>query len=147
MQTIEITVPGVPVGKQRPRVTATHTYTPQKTKDYERHIRECWLEQSNKRFKDNTELSLMVKAFFPIPKSLSKKKKMELDGSGYTHKCDIDNLIKSVADALNGYAYDDDSRIVMVLATKRYSFEPRVDISIRGAEFAEEDETGKQPMQ
>ena len=38
---VRFTVSGVPVGKQRPRVAAGHAYTPKKTRDYEKHVREC----------------------------------------------------------------------------------------------------------
>lgn len=130
---VELVVPGTPVGKGRPRVTMTHTYTPKKTKDYERLVQECWLEQSNKRFPDNTALEMDIKAYFPIPKSVSKKKHNELDGAWYTHKCDIDNLVKIICDALNGCAYDDDARIAVVSAAKRYSETPRVEVSITEA--------------
>ena len=36
----------------------------------------------------------------PMPKSWSKKKKLEMDGQPHTQKPDIDNLCKSVLDAL-----------------------------------------------
>lgn len=35
---IEFVVEGVPVSKLRPRVTRTHTYTPKKTRDYEKLV-------------------------------------------------------------------------------------------------------------
>jgi len=43
----------------------------------------------------------------PMPKSWSKKKKLEMDGQPHQQKPDIDNLCKSVLDAL----YLDDSHI------------------------------------
>lgn len=43
----------------------------------------------------------------PMPESWSKKKKKEMDGTCHVQKPDIDNLLKSVLDAL----YGDDSHI------------------------------------
>lgn len=48
-----------------------------------------------------------------------------------TKKPDIDNVIKVIADALNGVAYDDDKQIIDVSARKVYSETPRVDVRIR----------------
>lgn len=40
---VEFTVPGIPVGKGRPRFMKNgHTYTPQKTRDYEGKVVQCW---------------------------------------------------------------------------------------------------------
>ncbi|CZR99694.1 Endodeoxyribonuclease RusA [Clostridioides difficile] len=43
-------------------------------------------------------------------------------------KPDLDNIIKSVADSLNGIAYKDDSQIVEVVSKKYYSDKPRVEV-------------------
>ena len=41
--TIKFTVPGVPVGKGRPRFTrGGHAYTPEKTAAFEEKVRLCW---------------------------------------------------------------------------------------------------------
>lgn len=131
--TIKFTVPGIPVGKGRPRITATHAYTPKRTKDYENLVRGCWLQQSNKRFPEGTEMEMHVDAYFPVPKSASKKKHLEMAGAYYSKKPDLDNVIKAIADALNGVAYDDDSHIVLVSGVKRFVNDgesPRVEITI-----------------
>ena len=44
---------------------------------------------------------------------------------------DLDKLIRGVLDALSGTAYDDDSQVVEIKATKAYSDQPGVEISIR----------------
>lgn len=47
------------------------------------------------------------------------------------HRCDIDNLTKSVQDALNGIAYRDDSQIVEVVASKAIDRErPRTEVTV-----------------
>ena len=47
-----------------------------------------------------------------------------------TKKPDADNIMKAVADALNGIAYKDDSQIVNVTIAKWYSDTPRVEVAI-----------------
>ena len=77
-------------------------------------------------------LWLEVTAFYPIPKSTSKKK-IELMEKGEirpTIKPDLDNCVKIVADSLNGIAYKDDSQIVSVVADKYYSDTPRLELRI-----------------
>ena len=51
-----------------------------------------------------------------------------------TKRPDVDNVIKCVADGLNGIAWRDDSQIVSVLANKFYSTRPRVEIEITEVE-------------
>jgi Holliday junction resolvase RusA-like endonuclease len=47
-----------------------------------------------------------------------------------TKKPDADNILKLVADALNGLAYVDDKNIVTAHAHKVYSDRPRLEINI-----------------
>ena len=72
---VTFTVPGIPVGKGRPRFTKNghHTYTPQKTQDYEDKVVQCWQCQSGKGFADGIPLRATVTAFFTVPRSTSKK--------------------------------------------------------------------------
>ena len=46
-------------------------------------------------------------------------------------RCDIDNLIKAVLDALNGVVWKDDDQIIHLVAYKNYNKErPRVEIVV-----------------
>lgn len=129
---INITIPGEPVAKGRPRVTkAGITYTPAKTQGYENLVKMCYMEQGNGK-KLEGELQTAIRAYFQIPKSTSKKKAklMEEGEIRPTKKPDADNIIKIVLDALNGLAYNDDSQIVSVRVEKFYSYKPRVEIAI-----------------
>lgn len=111
---IEFTVPGIPVGKGRPRFMKNgHTYTPQKTRDYEDKVVQCWKRQSGKGFAAGVPLRATVTAFFTVPKSTSKKK----------------------AAALNGHAYNDDSAIE-ALTVRKYQTTgaSRVEVAIEEAE-------------
>ena len=70
---VEFTVPGIPVGKGRPRFMKNgHTYTPQRTRDYEDKVVQCWKCQSGKGFAAGVPLRATVTAFFTVPKSTSK---------------------------------------------------------------------------
>lgn len=128
---IRFIIPGEPVAKGRPRVTKWGTYTPEKTKNYETLVRELYIIQHGQTLLEG-ELEVKIKAYFTIPKSTSKKKKALMIGKDIrpTKKPDIDNVMKSVTDALNEIAYKDDSQIVSATVSKYYSEEPRVEVEI-----------------
>lgn len=131
MSIISFTVPGVPQGKGRPRVTKNGTFTPQKTRDYEDAIRWCWRGQSGVTI--SGPLMARITAYFPIPKRTSKAKVEKLLGGYYTHKPDADNIAKAILDALNGLAYKDDSAVQLGHVIKLYTNGlPRVEVVITG---------------
>lgn len=129
---LTFTVEGTPVGKSRPRVTKNGTYTPKKTKQYERLI--AWTFRSKyPRFKPcKGPVFMTVIAYFPIPKNTTKKlrEKMEREEVFRTKKPDWDNIGKIVSDALNGIAWEDDNQ-VMGRVIKLYSPRPRIEVYIR----------------
>lgn len=132
---IEFTVYGEPRGKERPRVYNGHAFTPQKTKDYENEVRYSFLTSDNKEEIEG-EIYAEIKAFYKIPKSVSKKRK-QLMISGEirpTKKPDLDNIAKAILDALNGLAYHDDSQVVEMKVEKYWSENPRVEIKIKKIE-------------
>ena len=47
-----------------------------------------------------------------------------------TKKPDIDNITKVVLDALNKFAYKDDTQITEITAVKKYASTPKVKIKI-----------------
>lgn len=127
MKMAEFTVPGEPMGKQRPKFSrkgsCVHTYTPEKTVSYENLVKLEYQRQcGNVSFPKGTELEMHIEAYFSIPKSASKKKAAQmLDGQiRPTKKPDADNIIKIIADSLNGIAYYDDSQIVSCKCDKYY---------------------------
>lgn len=138
--TMKFVIPGTPVGKGRPRFTRNgHTYTPEKTRAYEALVQRCWREQCGGICFHGTPIEATVYACFPIPQSLSKKKRAELAGEPHTKKPDLDNVLKAVFDALNGFAYEDDALIYKVEAEKYYSDFPRVEVTLK-TEGVSEDE-------
>ncbi len=106
---IQFTVPGTPVGKGRPRFSTVSgqalAYTPIKTKEYERLIKQYASRAMNGRypFERGTPLSVIIMAFFPIPKSYSKARReaCATNKEYPTKKPDCDNIEKIVCDAMN----------------------------------------------
>lgn len=138
MKSIRFSIPGQPMGKQRPRVvhngSFSQAFTPKETVSYENLVRVMYREAAKgKRFADEDMLDVRVIAYYSIPKSTSKKKrKMMLEHKiRPTKKPDIDNIGKIICDSLNTVAYRDDSRIVDAQVRKFYSENPRVDVTIR----------------
>lgn len=132
--TVEFTIPGVPVAKGRPRVMRNgHSYTPEKTILYENLVKtEYEIQTDSYRFPDDASLYMKVQAFFPIPKSASKKKRQQMECGEIRpiKRPDNDNVLKGISDALNEIAYKDDSQIVSVLVEKHYAAEPCVRVEI-----------------
>ena len=127
----EFTVPGIPVGKGRPRVTMHGTYTPKKTKEYEQRVRDCWRTQSGAHFDAGQAIRAEINAWFPIPKSTPKKRAACMDGTFHLKKPDSDNIAKAILDSLNGLAYPDDSAVQLGPVDKRYTNgAPRVEVKI-----------------
>jgi Holliday junction resolvase RusA-like endonuclease len=131
------TVPGEPRGKGRPRFTKQgHTYTDSETKAYEQKIIAYYRKTFGSfRWPDNSFIAVKVVAYYPIPKSATKAQLAAMQAGKIfpSRKPDIDNVLKVVLDALNGVAYKDDSRVVCVEAEKKYSFEPRLEIEVKGS--------------
>lgn len=77
-------------------------------------------------------VKIEIYVYRKVQKSLSKKKKTQalLGAILPTTKPDLDNQIKTILDALNGHAFDDDSQIVQIGARKVYSEQEYVDVYI-----------------
>ena len=69
----------------------------------------------------NKPLHLVMLFLMKIPKSLSKKKKLELNGKPHKKAPDLSNMIKFIEDTFNKYIWEDDRLISKISAEKRYS--------------------------
>jgi Holliday junction resolvase RusA-like endonuclease len=136
---LRLTIPGEPQGKQRPRFARmgnkTITRTPDKTVIYENLIVTAYQSKygdAKFKFADNEPLDMRIDAYFPVPASVSNKKREQMYGGIIrpAKKPDADNIIKVVADSLNGIAYRDDAQIVECRLAKYYSDHPRLEIII-----------------
>ena len=117
-----------PYPAPRPRFSRYGTYNPKKYTDYKNNFLQLSKIQCKTHF--NGALRLDVTFFMQIPKSLSKKKHIELIGDYHIKKPDADNLIKTVKDSLEGTFYKNDSQICEIFAKKVYSTEPRTEFLI-----------------
>lgn len=143
MTEIEFFVPGKPQGKARARTVRmpngfTRSFTPDKTVLYENLIKSCFIEAEAKQngifpLEAGTPVDMLITAYFkpPVSQSLKKQRMMLLNEIQPLKKPDMDNIVKVVADALNGLAYHDDTQICSLGATKVYSREEGLQVRIR----------------
>jgi len=142
----EFIIYGQPVAKGRPRLGKWGTYTPQKTVEYENLIRLSYLEKYKGESLIEDQIKLNISFYFPVPKSVSQKKRQAMLEGKIMHdkRPDIDNCIKSITDALNGLAYKDDNQIVEVHAMKLYDETPRTVVKI--STLTKEGENGRKTI-
>ena len=130
-----MTLEGRPQGKGRPRYTVrtgrAFAYTPASTRAYEASIRQAWIEQDGRSF-GSCPVALILRAYYPVP-SKARKAEQEAMLTGkipVSGKPDLDNVLKIVMDGLNGLAYEDDSQITCISATRAYGTRPRLEVEI-----------------
>ncbi len=130
----EFEVIGDIVGKERPRVNSYTgvIYTPSRTKDYEMLIKQYFKIKYPNYKELEGRLSVDIIAYMRIPKNTSKKKKEEmLNGSiSPTRKPDIDNIAKSVLDAMNKFVFKDDNQISRIQVEKKYAKVEKIYIKV-----------------
>jgi len=130
----EFEVPGTIKGKGRPRVNSYTgvVYTPTTTKDYEYLVEQYFLLKYPKYKPLEGRLEVNIKAIFSIPKSTKKQdiEKMLENSISPTKKPDIDNIVKIILDAMNKFAFKDDTQITKLCVEKIYGEEEKVVISI-----------------
>ncbi len=130
----EFEMPGDIVGKARPRMNTRtgRAYTPTNTKNYEYFLRQ-WFIRKYPDFKPiENRVRVTIIAYFDIVKSTSKRKAAEmLQGNiSPTKKPDADNIIKIVLDAMNKFAFKDDTQVTKLEIEKKYDKTPRIYIKI-----------------
>lgn len=128
--------PVIPKGRPRFRKIGgkTLTYTPKRTHDYESKVKESYLSEypAGLAF-ENEPISMTLNIYMAVPKSVSKKKREHMICFEFPtkHNGDCDNLLKSVADALNGVAYTDDCQIVHVTVNKFWSETAKAEVTLK----------------
>lgn len=125
MYKIEIEISGQPQGKGRPRFTRTgRAYTPEKTRQYEARIQAAAWAEMRKHGLEPTERPVHVDviAFMDIPKSWSKKKRLEAEFGAITPMSnpDLDNIVKAALDGAQGAIFVDDKQVSSIRAKKTY---------------------------
>jgi Holliday junction resolvase RusA-like endonuclease len=118
-----------PEAKQRPRVMMKGghplIYSPSENKKAEDAIRREATRQLDMQ-PIKKDVPLILKAVFYRRKPDSKSKKVLYPVS----KPDIVNYLSLLCDALEAFAYENDSQIVDVIVGKRYGSPPRIEIEI-----------------
>lgn len=131
---VRFTVPGRIVGKGRPRFTViaghARAYTPAKTRNSEAVIRDLAAREMAGASPIDVAVHLEVRIYLIPAKSWSKRKRAET--VHVTGKPDIDNLLKTVADALNGIVYVDDALVSAVTIQRLYTTtgQERVEVAV-----------------
>lgn len=130
----EFEMPGEIVGKARPRMNTRtgKAYTPTNTKNYEYFLRQ-WFIAAYPNFKPiESRVKVSIIAYFSIPKSTSKKKEAEMLAGNIspTKKPDADNIIKIILDAMNKFAFKDDTQVTNLQIEKKYAKIPKVYVKI-----------------
>ena len=126
-----------PKGKGRPRFARrgkyVSAYTPKTTVEYEKTIKDAFLEQCVDQYDKEYSgpIKVSIWAFFEPLKSYSKKKRLELIETPHLKTPDADNIAKSILDALNGIAWKDDSQISDIDIHKYYDKEDKVVVEIK----------------
>lgn len=122
---MEFIVEGNPQGKARPRFSQKSgtVYTPAKTAKYEKLIRKAFLAAGGKAIPSDCYVGITVDAYFQIPKSYTKGKRLACRHNirRPDKKPDIDNILKAVLDGLNEAAFVDDKQVVSVACHKYYA--------------------------
>ncbi len=133
-------MPGIPRGKQRPRVCRINgrsiTYTPKQTVTYENQIKSIYSKVANFKFERHVPLEVAILALFEPSKSVSQKVRALMLGGEIlpTKRPDADNIIKVVLDALNGVAFHDDGQICKIYFEKMYVETSEVRVLIKNME-------------
>ena len=130
----EFEVPAKIIGKGRPRLNSYtgQVYTPTRTKDYESLVEQYFLLKYPRYKSMEGRAKVSITAFFEVPKSVSKtmKEQMLENKISPTKKPDIDNVVKIVLDAMNKFAFKDDTQITKIEVEKLYAAEEKLYVKI-----------------
>lgn len=136
MTRIAFTIPGVPVGKGRPRFAKrgnfVQAYTPEKTASYENLVKVKAEEAMRGITPFESAVAVGIHLFVTPPASWSQKKQREaLAGRIFpTSKPDVDNVVKGIFDAMNEIVWKDDKQAVDVVVSKRYCTTARAVVEV-----------------
>lgn len=133
---VEFFIPGNPKPKERPRKGNFGFYTPKETSNYEGVVainaKLAMHKYNHKLMMGPVKVILEINYRLPEWKSKKKLRNRALEEPlRHVTTPDIDNAIKSVLDGLNGICFKDDAQVSDIQASKRYSKEAGVYVSLR----------------
>lgn len=105
-----------------------HVYTPAKTQSDEAVVRQFAHLAIMGTPLLQGPLRLEVEIYRPFPKSWSMKRRAAT--FWITGKPDCDNMLKLIADAMNGIAYQDDSQIAALAMVRLYGIPECVGVTV-----------------
>ncbi|MEY9096323.1 RusA family crossover junction endodeoxyribonuclease [Paenibacillus sp. RC84] len=135
-KSLQFTVFGEPVAQGRPKFSTVggfvKAYDPKKSRDFKDYVKLAASEHRPTSLLEHP-LILEVNVYRSMPKSFSKKKALAAEDGLVLPitKPDIDNYVKGIKDALKGIIWKDDSQVADLIARKRYSSTPRIEITIK----------------
>ena len=119
------------------KLAKEQTYTPDKIKEYEKLVRERFLEETqNSRFAEDALLEIYITVLAKMPKGATPEEQARMfNGRANNAKTpDLNKITKIVCEALEGVAYKDTVQITKVSAIKAWSVYPSVWVTIEGEE-------------
>lgn len=119
------------------KLAKKQTYTPDKIKEYEKLVRERFLEETqNSRFAEDALLEIYITVLAKMPKGATPEEQARMfNGRANNAKTpDLNKITKIVCEALEGVAYKDTVQITKVSAIKAWSVYPSVWGTIEGEE-------------
>lgn len=128
IKTYSLTMVGEVVAQGRPRYTNApfpHAYDPKKSRDFKAMLAYCAQQEVLKQGGEVLDgaISMTIHVEIAPPKSWSKSKRQRAI-EGFikpTVKPDVDNICKSIMDALTGVWYADDKQIFSIMILKEYA--------------------------
>lgn len=114
----------IPVTQNGKRQTMGVAYKAREDTKYEQTIKDAYNATYSGIKPLDGYLRVIIDAWFPIPASTSRKQRAEMIAGHILpdKKPDIDNITKSILDALNGLAWEDDKQVVQISVSKRYEY-------------------------
>lgn len=133
MQPLEIYIPGKAVPQGRPRFArignGVRTYDAKQSIDYKSWVKYCALQVMAKTsvaiIPRDIPLHMVLYVTITKPASVSKRRLCPVV------KPDLDNIQKTIQDALEGIAYQADQQIVSIISVKRYGPSDSVTVTIQ----------------
>lgn len=133
-------IPGPAVPQGRPRLTTIHgharAYTPAQTRKYQAYVRACVMEQGRPKEPLMGVLRVDTVEYRAMPKAFGKEKRARAMRGDIRpgKRPDMDNIEKTIWDALTGLVWKDDAQVVDGTRSKFYSDAPRVEVIVEEIE-------------
>ena len=128
-----ITLLGEPIAKKRPRfnIKTGRVYDCQykESKSVKMMIL-SELVRLSKTIPIKNAVSLDITFYKEPPKSISKKKRLQLIGTPDLRKPDLDNYLKFILDCSNGIVFEDDRQVYKIISEKIYAEESKIEMEI-----------------